>query len=291
MLSHPIFTQSPGYLLPALAGVTGILLALGAWNVTLRRRIAQRTSELTREIEAGRQRTEELRRSEELLRRSEEKYRQIYENAPIAIFQSTLEGRFLSLNPAAATMFLYQSAQEMITSITNIPEQLFVHPEQRSELLRCLLASDGFLRREVEYIRKDGTAFSANLYMRAVRSGKEVLYLEGFVEDITERKHAYELTRTLNVELEQRVHERTVELEARKRRRRSSSSAARSGRGSRSTMCVTTAPASTWPTPTISSASSSACTPPPSSRAPGSAWPPSSASSAVTAGGSGPSPR
>jgi len=213
MLSHPIVIQSQGYLLPALAGIAGVLLALGAWNVTLRRRIAQRTCELTREIEAGKQRAEELRLSEELLRRSEEKYRQIYENAPIAIFQSTLEGRFLSLNPAAAAMFLYQSPQEMITSITNIPEQLFVHPEQRSELLRCLLASDGFLRREVEYIRKDDTAFSANLYMRAVRSGEEVLYLEGFVEDITERKHAYELTRTLNVELEQRVHERTVELE------------------------------------------------------------------------------
>jgi PAS domain S-box-containing protein len=154
------------------------------------------------------------KKGEQALRQSEEKYREIFQNSPIAIFQSTREGRFLSVNPALAAMFGYPSPAEMVASVTNIPEQLFVHPEQRSELLRAVLAASVFVRREVDYRRIDGTNIVANLYMRAVRDHEgAILFLEGFVEDITDRKLAYELTRTLNQELEQRVHERTVELE------------------------------------------------------------------------------
>ena len=55
------------------------------------------------------------------------------------------------------------------------------------------------------------------------------------------------------------------------------------GRRASSTSCATTAPASTWPTPTSCSAPSSGCTTPTSSRAPASAWRPCSASSTATA--------
>src|SRR5438445_527116 len=60
--------------------------------------------------------------------------------------------------------------------------------------------------------------------------------------------------------------------------------------GARCSMCATTAPASTWRTPTSCSALSSACTRATSIKAPGSGWRRSSASSTGTAAASGPMP-
>ena len=125
----------------------------------------------------------------EELRTSEEKFRNIFENAPVGIFQSTVEGRLLNVNPAVAGLFAYDSPEEMINTISDIPKQTFVHPEQRTEILREALNSKTYISQEVEYYRKDGSIFIANLHMRTVHDNNdEVAYLEGFIEDITERR-------------------------------------------------------------------------------------------------------
>lgn len=154
-------------------------------------------------------------RSEAALRRSEEKFRNIFENAPIGIFQSTTGGRFLRVNETLADLFGYDTPREMVDTIADIASQLFVEPEQRTGLIRSVLASDEFGRSEVRYRRKDGSCFIATLSMRAVRDDNgDVAFLEGFVEDITERKHAEQEILTLNTDLEERVRNRTAELEA-----------------------------------------------------------------------------
>jgi PAS domain S-box-containing protein len=135
----------------------------------------------------------ERKRAEEALQLSEEKFRTIFENAPVGIFQSSLEGKLLSANATVAEMFGYGSADEILEDLVNIREQIFVHSEQRSEIISNALAMDNFDQREVEYRRRDGSTFVANLYVRVVRSvNGEVAYLEGFVEDISERKRAQE---------------------------------------------------------------------------------------------------
>lgn len=153
--------------------------------------------------------------SEAALRRSEEKFRNIFESAPVGIFQSTIGGRFLGVNATLAGMFCYDTPEEMVGAVTDITSQLFVDPMQRTELIRSVLESATFARSEVLYRRKDGTVFIATLSMRAVRNDNgDVAFLEGFVEDITERKHAEEEILKLNTDLEQRVRNRTAELEA-----------------------------------------------------------------------------
>ncbi len=133
----------------------------------------------------------ERKQVEAALRESEEKYRDIFENAPVGIFQSTVEGRLLNVNPVAARMFGYQSPQEFMASVTDIPRQIFVHPEQRQSIVRAALTSPRFVQQEVTYRRRDGSTFVANLYMRAVADGNGgTAFVEGFVEDITERKWA-----------------------------------------------------------------------------------------------------
>jgi PAS domain S-box-containing protein len=122
---------------------------------------------------------------------SDDKFRSIYDNAPIGIFQSTPEGRFLRVNSALANFFGYNSPREMISAVVDIPKQIIVHPEQREEIIREALHTQGFVRREIEYRRRDRSVFIANLYVRAVRDvNGAVSFLEGFVEDITERKQA-----------------------------------------------------------------------------------------------------
>lgn len=153
--------------------------------------------------------------AEREVRLSEQKYREIVDTAPIGIFRSTVEGRFISLNAKLAKMFAYDSPEEMIPAIRNIAEQLFVNRDQRVGIVERVQSSSGFVPNEVEYRRRDGSTFVANLYMRAVRDDRGATQcLEGFVEDVTEQKRAVEFLRDARRELEQRVAERTAELSA-----------------------------------------------------------------------------
>ncbi|HEY3267530.1 MAG TPA: PAS domain S-box protein [Armatimonadota bacterium] len=122
---------------------------------------------------------------------SEERFRSIFESAPLGIFQSTVAGRFIGVNPAMARMMGYDSPQEMVTSITDITRQLTAEPGQRAWYIRDAMDAPGFIQREVVFRRADGTTMVANLYMRVVRAPNgDVAYLDGFIEDITERRRA-----------------------------------------------------------------------------------------------------
>ena len=145
---------------------------------------------------------------------SEAKWKDILENAPIGVFKSTLDGRFIGMNPTLAFQFGYSSPQEMIDLVTDIPSQIFVHPEQRLPLIAKAKNSENFVRDEIDYRRKDGSIFTANLYMRVVRDAQTTtqLFLEGFVEDITERKLAERKLAEYHSNLEEMVKERTAKL-------------------------------------------------------------------------------
>jgi PAS domain S-box-containing protein len=157
--------------------------------------------------------------AEDALRISEEKYRKIVEAAPIGILQSTVSGRFLSANPKLANMFGFDSAAQMMQEVTNIAGDLFANPEARHDILRRAEGSPGFVQRETVYKHRNGAHFIANLFIRAERDKTgQVAFLEGFVEDITERKQAEEALHKAYGEMEGRVQERTSELSAANRR-------------------------------------------------------------------------
>jgi len=57
----------------------------------------------------------------------------ILHDAPIGIFTSIPEGRFLAVNPAMANLYGFNDPEEMIQSITDIGSQFYLYSEDRQE--------------------------------------------------------------------------------------------------------------------------------------------------------------
>ncbi|MEN6474563.1 MAG: PAS domain S-box protein [Syntrophaceae bacterium] len=133
---------------------------------------------------------------EAALRLSEEKYRTIFENATEGIFQTTEAGRYLSVNPAFARMFGFDSPREMMRTVTDIGRQLYVNPQDRARLVYMLKKWGKVDRYEVEVLRKDKSRFWISINVHTVRDAFDnILYFEGTNVDITERKRAEDALR------------------------------------------------------------------------------------------------
>jgi PAS domain S-box-containing protein len=131
----------------------------------------------------------ERKRNEELVRKAEEKYRSIFESAGEGIFQTTPEGTFLTVNPALAEMLGYGSPEDLMASLTDVTDQVCVNPEVRSQFME-MLESEGVVSGfDCELYKKDGAKILVKLNAHAVRDQNgAVLYHEGSLEDITDRK-------------------------------------------------------------------------------------------------------
>lgn len=132
--------------------------------------------------------TEQLRK----LQAAEEKYRNIFENAIEGIFQSTLQGRFININPAMAHMIGYDSPGDVLSSSHNIATHFYVKPEDRNLLIRMLAEKDRVFEFETRLFRKDGTQITVSISARNVRDAEGIpLYFEGFMRNITEEKRLH----------------------------------------------------------------------------------------------------
>ena len=131
------------------------------------------------------------KRTEDALRKSEERYRSIFENAVEGIFQTTLDGKYVAVNPALARMYGYDSPEDMIATIMNIASQLYVDPGRRDEFIRLMQEQEELTGFEALVYRKDGSFIWISESVRAVRDPAGMLVgFEGTVEHITERKLA-----------------------------------------------------------------------------------------------------
>jgi PAS domain S-box-containing protein len=154
----------------------------------LEEQVAERTAELSETNEQLRREMTERERAEEARREAEQKYRSIVEEAVIGIFQSTPSGRYLSVNPAMARMFGYDSPQELLASIKDIAVQEYVDPKQREEFMRSLEQQGAVHDFECQVYRKDGSKIWISINARAIRKDGAAVRYEGTNEDITERK-------------------------------------------------------------------------------------------------------
>ncbi|MSU63150.1 MAG: PAS domain S-box protein [Pedosphaera sp.] len=133
----------------------------------------------------------EREKSEAALLQAEEKYRSIFEHITEGIFQTTPDGRYLSANPALATIYGFSASEELMAHFTDISGQLYVEPHRRDEFVRLMEQNDVVSGFESQIRRKDGRVIWITENVRAVRDPRgRLLCYEGTVEDITERKRA-----------------------------------------------------------------------------------------------------
>ena len=145
---------------------------------------------------------ETLRRAEQSLRESEERYRLIFENAVEGFFQSTPEGRFISVNPAFARMFGYTDASEMLEMVTDIESQYYYYPMDRTRFQRAVDQQGEIHNFEFLARRKDGSPiWVCNNTRCYFDSNGEVIRYEGTVTDIDQRKAAEHERERLQVQL------------------------------------------------------------------------------------------
>ncbi len=129
------------------------------------------------------------KQAEKALRISEEKHRLLFENAVEGIFQTTPEGRFLSVNPSFLEIFGFISQEELFEHFKDIGKQQYLNPEDR-ERFKKVVETQGFIHAfETQLLKKDGTPIWVSMNARTVRDDEgDLLYYEGFLQDITERK-------------------------------------------------------------------------------------------------------
>jgi PAS domain S-box-containing protein len=133
----------------------------------------------------------ERKRVEIALKEAETKYRSIFENAVEGIFQTTPDGRYLSANPALARIYGYDSCTQMLASLTDINRQLYVNPNRRAEFAAAMREQGEISRFESQIYRRDGSMIWISENARSIAdSSGSILYYEGTVEDITDRKLA-----------------------------------------------------------------------------------------------------
>jgi PAS domain S-box-containing protein len=127
------------------------------------------------------------RKIEEELREAEQRFRSIFEETIVGVFQATPDGRYLSVNPAMARISGYESASEMVRTVMDIPE-MYVDPKKYMELILLLDRMGAVRNFECQVYRKDRTQIWLSLNAHAVRRNGALVRYDGMIEDTTERK-------------------------------------------------------------------------------------------------------
>ncbi|MFA6470238.1 MAG: PAS domain S-box protein [Bacteroidota bacterium] len=155
----------------------------------------------------------------EKLRESEEKYRRLVENAADIIYRTDGEGRFIYVNPVSLRIFGYTEAE-----FTGKHYLELFHPDFRNKA-RQYYATQFFNGQFTSYlefpaVNKEGKQFWLGQNVQPLMENGQIIGFQAVARDITERviaeealRRSDEEVRKLNAELEQRVAERTAQLE------------------------------------------------------------------------------
>lgn len=144
---------------------------------------------------------EERRRAERALSEAEKKYRTIVENAASGIYQVTPEGQYLSANPAMAKILGYAAPEDILRDVHNANVEVYCSPRDRERLLLEVNRQGEMSHAELQLRRKDGQIIWVQENLHAIKDDDgSLLFYEGSIEDITQRKETEVALRQAMVE-------------------------------------------------------------------------------------------
>ncbi len=133
---------------------------------------------------------------------SEAKYRQIFENSIEGIFQTTINGQYLIVNPALASIYGYTSPEALINAFSHIEQELYVNPHRRREFIDLIANHGKVMRFESEVYRQDrSTIWISENASALYDSNGNIIHYEGTVIDISDRIKAENDLSVANLEI------------------------------------------------------------------------------------------
>jgi len=116
--------------------------------------------------------------------KSEKKFRSIFDNSFDGIFQSTIEGKFITVNPALIKLLGYGSKEELLN--LDIRKDVYKYSEERDIVIKRLKENGEIRNYRILLKRKDGSDVIVKLSVRlAVNSETDQIYFEGNIQDIS----------------------------------------------------------------------------------------------------------
>ncbi|HAP34752.1 MAG TPA: hypothetical protein DCQ28_01980 [Bacteroidetes bacterium] len=150
----------------------------------------------------------ERKRWERNVQESELNYRSLFENAVMAMYQSTIDGKFFNANSSLLKLLGYNSLSELRN--INIDTELYVDLKQREEVVEAMRMKGEIKGKDLQLKKKDGSIIHVLLYSRAITvDSGTITGFEGTLEDITFRKEAEERISKYVVALESMQKELT----------------------------------------------------------------------------------
>lgn len=152
------------------------------------------------------------RRAEEVSRKAAEEVRDLYDNAPCGYHSLGPDGTVVAINRTELRWLGY-AAEEVVGRMKFA--DLLTEESRRRFLENFPRFKEQGEARDLEFelVRRDGSAFPVLLNATAVRDADgRYVTSRSTLFDLTDRKRAEDAVRRLNVELEERVRERTAEL-------------------------------------------------------------------------------
>ena len=145
-------------------------------------------------------------------RQAHARYRDLFLSAPLGMYRSTPEGRYLDANPALLQIL---GCPDRETLLSTPAAALYASAEDDAARCRTLEARGKIRQFETQMRRCDGSLVwvQEDSSVEGDTDG-QALYYKGSLQDITVRKCAEDEICLLNADLENRVAERTAQLEA-----------------------------------------------------------------------------
>ncbi|GAB6145350.1 ATP-binding protein [Desulfocicer niacini] len=128
-------------------------------------------------------------RTEKELKASEIRFRNIFNNATVGIFQITLQGKIMAANPALVKMLGFDDQASVIAHYHDVGKQLYENSDDRAQIIERLAREGSLQNLEVPLNLRDGTRIwvSLNIHMVTDENG-QIIYHEGTINDISQRK-------------------------------------------------------------------------------------------------------